>query len=116
MVLPELEAEFSTADLTLNLTPACRTDSLRFMPPTAAARQRRHSSQGKYAHLNDSPVMYDINVEWERLMSSRQEVAQRDSLGHVIPEAAAERVLHSLQVDPMRLRGHLHEFVALATG
>jgi hypothetical protein len=29
MVLPELEAELSTADLTLNLTPACRTDSLR---------------------------------------------------------------------------------------
>jgi hypothetical protein len=29
MVLPVPEAELSTADLTLNLTPACRNDSLR---------------------------------------------------------------------------------------
>jgi hypothetical protein len=29
MLLPELEAELSAADLTLNPTPTCRTDSLR---------------------------------------------------------------------------------------
>jgi hypothetical protein len=46
MVLPELEAELSTADLTLNLTPACRTDSLRRYAAGRCGAAEKHSSQG----------------------------------------------------------------------